>query len=180
MTSTLGVTPGSKLASLLGPPRPHQSTLRDMPLELPSASQRLAPARNERHPARSRWTAAPSRRTLDTAFALAAAFTAFDALASYVGVATLNVASEMNPALAALAAVIGFGPTMAVRAAAGLLVLGLLWMIARSPHQARLRSHARAAGAAGRGVVLVAIAFGAIAIYHLAGLAYSLWLAPIA
>ena len=111
------------------------------------------------HPARF---SPPSRGVLNVAFIAAAIFTAVDAAASYLSIALLGVAQEVNPWLNALADAVGFGGAMIVRSLLGLGVLVLLWWIARSS--------TKAATVAGRGVIAVAVVFGAISAYHLVGL----------
>jgi hypothetical protein len=95
-------------------------------------------------------------RRLQTLLALAAALTLLDAGATWAWLGAGH--GEWNPLLDRLIGMIGAGPAMAVRAAAG---LGLLGALAVLLPRTRL---------AGRGLVLVTLALAAVGAYHGYGL----------
>ncbi|BDZ52501.1 hypothetical protein GCM10025867_47420 (plasmid) [Frondihabitans sucicola] len=115
----------------------------------------------------------PRRRTINIAAAVLAAGTIADAICTYVVIHVYGSATEGNGWLADLGATIGWGPAMIVRGALGLLGMAILYFFTTlgSPSKPKLQRGARLAA---RGMVLCALVFGALTLYQVGGLYYTL------
>ena len=100
--------------------------------------------------------------------------TAFDSIASYISIVTNEIAEEGNFILNGIfnliiangaSTEIGFAVTMTIRAAFGVLLLLLLFLIAKRGRNQRERN------AAALGLAVVGAVLLAVAVYHIVGMA---------